>query len=76
MDIKTNDIVQITDEKHHWFPALIIVSEPKSWGVQGYLHVVNNDPAEPNGQAYIRLDAAQYEKVGHAIVVIHGDDDQ
>ncbi len=74
MPFEVNDIVQIVDESHHWFPALIVVSEPKSFGLQGYLHVVSNGE-EPNGQAYIRLNTEQVVKVGRAEVVLHPHED-
>lgn len=66
--IEVHDIVQITDETHHWFPALITVSEVKSWGVQGYACVLENSP-EPCGQAYIRIRTEQFEHVGRAVIV-------
>lgn len=66
--IKPGSIVQITDESHHWWPALIVVSEVKPWGVQGYTVVVDNTEG-PNGQAYIRLAEGRYELVGEAIIV-------
>ncbi len=65
---KKGDIVQITNENHHWFPALIVVSEPKSFGVQGYLVVINNSD-EGNGLAFIRLNHEDIELVGFAVIV-------
>jgi len=66
--MREGDIVQITDDTHHWFPALIIVTDLKGWGVMGYTLVVTNDES-PNGQAYIRIKNEQYEPVGRALVV-------
>lgn len=68
MNFEEGDIVQITDESHSWFPCLIIVTEQKSWGVQGYMSIPTND-AEPNGNAFIRLKHEQVEKVGKAVFV-------
>jgi hypothetical protein len=65
---QAGDIVQITNESHHWFPALVVVSEPKKWGVVAYLPVVDNTP-EPNGLAYIRLKNEDIELVGSAVIV-------
>lgn len=67
--MENGDIVQITDENHHWYPALIVVDEVKSWGVMGYAHIIKNTSSEPNGQAYIRLNSNQYEHVGCAVIV-------
>ena len=73
--IEQGDIVQITEETHHWFPALVIVSEPRGWGCIGYLiSVTSNDAKVKNNPAYIRLDKSTYEKVGRAIIQV-GDDD-
>jgi hypothetical protein len=63
-----NDIVQITDEGHHWFPSLIVVSELKLFGIQGFAFIPAND-CSPAGQAYIRISASQYEVVGKAAIV-------
>lgn len=66
--LQAGDIVQITDPQHQWYPALIVVDEVKSWGIQGYTLIVTNGP-EPNGRAYIRLKSAVYERVGMAVLV-------
>jgi hypothetical protein len=61
MSIEVNDIVQISPEVNHqegfWAGNLLIVTEVKSWGVQGYCRV-------QGGEAYIRLKTGQFEKVG------------
>lgn len=67
-DLKAGDVVQITDPTHHWYPSLIIVSEPKAWGIQGYAIIPTNGE-ESNGQAYIRLKHGGYEYVGKAVVI-------
>ena len=68
MTLESGTIVQITDASHHWFPALIIVDEPKSFGCLGYTLIVNNTQ-EPNGQARIRLRTEEFEVVGKAAIV-------
>jgi len=60
---KCGDIVQITDEEHPWYPCLVIVDEPRSWGIQGYLTI----PLK--GEAYIRLTDKQIEICGKAKIV-------
>ena len=62
------DIVQIVDPMHHWYPCLIIVDEVKAWGIQGYMSVVG-EGNRTSGEAYIRLEANQFEKVGTALVI-------
>ncbi len=68
--VKEGDIVQIIDEADAWYPCLLIVTEPKSWGVQACALVPeSNDGSQPPGQAYRRLAYAKIEKVGTAEVV-------
>ena len=69
VDIQSGDIVQITDEGHHWFPALIVVDELKSFGCQGFAIIPNNRRDESSARAYIRLQSEQYERVGHCVFV-------
>lgn len=62
------DIVQITDSSHPWFPCLLTVTEPKPWGIQGFVTIPNsNDGSEPTGRAFNRLNKGQYEVVGKAV---------
>ena len=68
------DIVQITDPDHHWFPALIIVSEVKSFGIQGYCLIPeSNREGSRAAQAFIRLEADKYERCGSAIIIDRSD---
>jgi len=61
------DIAQITDKTHSWYPCLVIVSEVKSWGIQGCVLVPeSNDGSKPVGQAYNRLEYAKIVRVGKA----------
>lgn len=64
-----HDIVQIVDEKHPWYPSLLIVSEVKTWGVQAYCLIPQSNGENQTVQAYNRLKNEQVEKVGEAIVV-------
>lgn len=64
-------IVQITKETHPWFPCLVIVSEVKSSGVQGYITIPRND-GEKCENAYIRLNNDEFEPVGKAAIVVEG----
>jgi hypothetical protein len=67
--MKKGDVVQITDETHAWYPALLIVSEAKAWGVQAYVIVPkSNDGSELPALAFNRLTNEQIQKVGEAII--------
>lgn len=61
-------IVQITNSDHHWYPCLVIVSEVKSWGIQGYISIPSDNRGNV-GNAYIRLSTDQFEVVGEAKLV-------
>lgn len=67
--LSKGDIVQITDEYHPWYPALLIVEKSKPNVVMGYTTIVTNNPDEPNGNAYVRLTSDQVKKVGTAVIV-------
>jgi hypothetical protein len=66
--VRENDIIQITDPENKWFPCLLVVSEVKSWGIQGYITIPNNTE-EPNGTAYYRIENGKFEVVGRAVMV-------
>jgi hypothetical protein len=67
-ELLPGDIVQITNEGHHWFPSLIVVSELKSFGIQGFCFMPHND-GSGTGEAYIRLRREEYERVGVAVIM-------
>lgn len=60
-DLQAGDVVQI-DPKHHkaFGGCLMIVSEPKSWGAQGYVRVPGM------GNVYFRCEFEHMEYVGPA----------
>lgn len=66
--VETGDIVQITNDDHHWFGCLIVVSEPKSFGCQGYISIPKDNRGNV-ADAYIRLNHSDFERVGHAVLV-------
>lgn len=68
MKAEVHDIVQITDETHHWFAALIVVTELKGWGIMGYAPIPHNDDTGTT-QAFIRVKNEAFEVVGRAVIV-------
>lgn len=66
---KENDIVQIIDATHPWYPALMIVEEVKVWGVQAYCLIPQSNSEHNLACMYNRLTNNQIMKVGHAEVV-------
>lgn len=63
MKYEKGDVVQITNQEHHWFPCLIVVSESKDFGIQGYVTVPKK------GDAFIRLNHDDFEVVGKSRVI-------
>ena len=57
--IEVGDIVQVDPSKDVFGGTMVVVTEVKSWGIQGY---VQNAGVE--GQAYIRLPFEDFEKTG------------
>ena len=62
------DLVQIVNEGHHWFPAIVVVSESKSFGIQGFVFMPTNDDSG-TGEAYIRLRFKDFEALGANVIV-------
>jgi hypothetical protein len=62
-NVEVGDIVQLDPEKteNRMFAAcLMVVSEVKSWGVQGYVQGLG-EKGEPGGQAYYRAAWGTFE---------------
>lgn len=61
--LKIGDIVQIDPEHDGMFGGcLMIVTEPKEWGAQGYVRV----PGKEGGNAFYRCEYENMELVGCA----------
>ena len=67
-DVKVGDIVQVTPEKEMFGACMVVVTEVKSWGIQGYVQ-----SAGVPGQQYIRLKFDEYEPTGGKTVWIVGE---
>lgn len=71
MDFQVNDVVQVTDPKHRWFPSLMIVSETDKQTSSGrlmcYCLMPNNDGNQAS-KMYIFLKTTEVEKIGQAII--------
>lgn len=66
--LEVNDIVQLDPEKvgNRMFAAcFMIVTEIKTWGVQGYVQSLGEN-GNPGGQAYYRAKWDEMIKVGKA----------
>ena len=64
-NIKINSVVQINENgKEEWIGCLIVVSEIKNWGVQGFLKM----PFK--GNAYIRLNNNEFDLIGDAVMIL------
>ena len=65
-----DDVIQIVDKTHPWFPSLLIVDEVKSWGVQAYSLIPNSNIEHNVSQAFNRLNNDQIAKVGKASITL------
>lgn len=73
--LQKGDIVQIVDKSNKWFPCLMIVSEIRAGGVQGYTYIpagCTNAPADC--AAYYGIANGKYEKVGTAAFIAEWND--
>lgn len=57
--MREGDIVQIDPSKEMFGACMVVVTEVKDWGVQGYVQSAGVD-----GQQYIRLKHGDYEATG------------
>lgn len=57
--IKEHDIVQVNPERETFGGCMVVVTEVKSWGIQGYVQ-----SAGVPGQQYIRLRTGDFEPTG------------
>jgi hypothetical protein len=57
--IEIGDIVQVDPSKEVFGGCMVVVTEVKSWGIQGYVQ-----SAGVEGQQYIRLDFDSFETTG------------
>src|SRR5689334_7147801 len=69
VELREGSIIQITDGGHPWFPALLIVDEVKTWGVQAFAFIPESNVAGPAPRAYNRLKTGSFEVVGQAAMV-------
>ena len=58
-EIKVGDIVQVSPDKEMFGACMVVVTELKSFGIQGYVQ-----SAGVNGQQYIRLKFDEFESTG------------
>lgn len=61
--MKIGDIVQINPEKDVFGGCMVVVTEIKSWGVQGYVQSAGVD-----GQQYIRVKTEDFEPTGGSAI--------
>lgn len=67
--IKVGDVVQIneTHGRKGWIGAFVLVTEVKTFGIQGFVHVIETH--EVAAQAFIRLNWADIDLIGAAKLV-------
>ncbi len=71
IEYKIGEIVQVRPEKEMFGACMVVVSETKTWGLQGYVQ-----SAGVNGQQYIRLKHDEVERTGGmAVWIVRNDND-
>ena len=66
MELKPGDVVQISPDTRSAFAGcFLLVTEPKSWGAQGFVAMPQGRGELP-GEAYYRAKWEELEYVGHA----------
>ena len=74
-ELHIGDIVQINPENgHKWGGFFCVVTEPKTWGCQGYLlhhGAIDAVRVEATNLAYVRLKFEDIEFCGKAFWVCH-----
>lgn len=69
IELKEGDVVQLSpfDVGNPMFSGcMMVVTEPKEWGAQGYVQGLGAD-GQPAGQAYYRAKWDEMEFVGKAV---------
>jgi len=67
MNVEIGDIVQVHPTKEMFGGCMVVVTELKSWGIQGYVQ-----SAGVPGQQYIRLNWEDIESTGGKAVWVIG----
>ena len=66
-EIEIGDVVQIDPEHDPTFGGhFLVVTEVKSWGVQGYVTPLPVNRGEPRGLAYYRIEFDKIARIGKA----------
>ena len=67
MNVEVSDIVQVNPSKQMFGGCMVVVTELKGWGIQGYVQ-----SAGVPGQQYIRLNWEDIEPTGGKAVWVVG----
>lgn len=57
--VEENDVVQVNPSREMFGGCMVVVTEVKSWGVQGYVQ-----SAGVPGQQYVRIPTGEFEPTG------------
>lgn len=64
--LQKGSLIQITEATNAWFPAVLVVSEVKEWGVQAYIFLPDHQ-FEVCSVAYYRVKMEEFKVVGEAV---------
>lgn len=70
-EVQFGTIVQVTAKDYGtWYGQILVVSEVKEWGIQGYLDIPNKGPA------YLRVKHGDYDIIGIATLTLRDNDEE
>lgn len=69
MDLEIGDVVQLNEKNEQFSYCMLVVTEPKSWGCQGYIcaHIEGIPATRFKRQAYCRPTWDRMEYVGKIV---------
>ena len=73
--LNEGDVVQLHPEYGMFGGCFLVVTEPKSFGCQGYVQCLGQD-GNPGGQAFLRPAFEKMELIGKAAFVIGRDQEE
>jgi hypothetical protein len=68
-ELKEGHLVQLNPDlvgNKAFAACIMVITEPKEWGAQGYVQALGEKNGEPGGQAYYRAQWQEMELVGFA----------
>lgn len=69
MQVQVNDVIQLDPLYCEWGPLLVIVTEVRTWGVQGFAMIPEERGKAPSAM-FIRVQNGRFVRIGAAEWII------